>query len=343
MTPTKHDTAAGYATARWGFGHAVAFALARWMAVAMVGLLCVVPVASFAHAGEGGARAVGERASRSELAGSRGAEAAAPIPVSTLKADPDAKDPSEVVPKVFENVTVVERLGTRLDGDLAFTDESGTSVRLSDIVDGSGPVIFTLNYFSCATLCSIQLQGFVNGLRGMADAKLRDIRVVTVSFDPNDGPEQARAKRDTVMAHFDGVRPRWSFLTGTEANVTALASSLGFQYRYDPETDQYAHTAAVFFVSPSGVVARYLYGIEYSARDIRFAWIDASEGKLGSTAERLLLNCFHYDEASGKYTPFAFKVVRIGGLVTVSFLGLMLGALWRKEKRRLAGGFERAA
>jgi protein SCO1 len=264
------------------------------------------------------------------------------IPVSTLVAEPGKPDPSEVVPKQFNNVGIVEKLGTTLDLGLAFSDEDGKAIKLVDLVDGIHPVIFTLNYYSCETLCNIQLNAVKEGLKGLDPKHLVDTRIVTVSFDPRDGAERARKKRDSMLETFDGqAKPQWRFLTGTEQNIRALADALGFQYRWDEDSQQFAHTAAIFFVSGRGIVSRYLYGIQYSARDIRFASIDASEGKQGSSLERVILNCFHYDAQTGKYTPFAMKSVRVGGIVTVSFLGIFLGAMWRREKRRGAGGWDR--
>ncbi|MCA2958640.1 MAG: SCO family protein [Silvanigrellales bacterium] len=261
----------------------------------------------------------------------------AALPQASGTARPDA---SEVVPKAFENVTVVEKLGTELNLNRTFVNENGASVKLIDFVDGKKPVLFTLNYYSCEMLCNIQLNALKEGLAGLDPKHLAETKIVTVSFDPRDTPELARKKRDALLGTFgEGPRPEWHFLTGTEENVQALSDAFGFKYRWDEETRQFAHTAAIFFVSPRGMISRYLYGIEYSARDIRFAWIDASEGKFGSKVERLLLNCFHYDAQSGKYTPFAMSMVRVGGLVTVSFLGLFLGVMWRRERRKGAGGW----
>jgi len=269
------------------------------------------------------------------------------LPVSQLVADPDRKDTAERMPKVFENVGVVEKLGSTLDLNRTFTNENGEAVTLASFADGKSPLLVTLNYFSCANLCSLQLNGLLAGLKAMPEDQRKELRIVTVSFDEKDTPALAKAKRDEYLATIEGEKPEWHFLVANERHPSgpaALAEAFGFQYRWDAESNQYAHTAAIFFVSPRGVVSRYLYGIEYSARDLRFAWIDASEGRLGGVIEKVILRCFHYEESTGKYTPFAFRVVRIGGLVTVSFLGLMLGVLMRRDKKRgLAGGWDRVA
>lgn len=294
--------------------------------VSIVAVLSAVSLVSFAQ--EGG-----------NAVDAREAEAAFPVALASPTRGPDA---SEIVPKQFQNVTVVEKLGSQLALNRTFVNQDGSSVKLIDLVDGKKPVMFTLNYYSCEMLCSIQLNALREGLAGLDPKHLAETKIVTVSFDPADTPELARKKRNDMLSAFgDGPKPEWHFLTGSAENVEALADAFGFQYQWDEETQQFAHTAAIFFVSPRGAISRYLYGIEYSSRDIRFAWIDASEGKLGSSVERLLLNCFHYDAQSGKYTPFAMSMVRAGGVVTVSFLGLFLGVMWRRERRKAAGGWNR--
>jgi protein SCO1 len=238
---------------------------------------------------------------------------------------------------------VIEKLGTQLDLALPLRDESGKNVVLGDYLKSGAPLILTLNYFSCETLCSLQLGGFAKSLSEMGSNQLQDLRIVTVSFDPSDTPERASAKKEHFLSMIEGdTKPRWDFLVANPNTIQKVTSALGFQYRFDEETNQFAHTAAIFFLSPLGVVSRYLYGIEFSPRDIRFAWIDASEGKFGTNIERLMLRCFHYDSSTGKYTPFAMNVVRWSGVVTVLLLAGALGLLWRKDIRGIAGGLDSA-
>ena len=230
----------------------------------------------------------------------------------------------------------MEKLGNQLDLSLEFTDEFGVIKRLGEYLDGVHPVIFTLNYYTCVTLCSIQLGSFARNIAGLSDEKRSKMRIVTVSIDPADTPQSALKRKAEFFSEMSGQKPNWSFLVGSEKSVGKLADSLGFQYRYDPETKQFAHTAAVFFISPLGKIVRYLYGLEFSMRDVGFALIEASEGKLASAVEKLILRCFHYDSGAGKYTPFAFQVVRTSGAITVVVLGGLLWLLWRREKVRLA-------
>jgi protein SCO1 len=258
-------------------------------------------------------------------------------------ANPNAKDTSEIEPKIFENVTVIEKLGSQIDLSTRFRNESNVEVQLSDYLRSGAPLIVTLNYFSCGTLCSLQLGGFAKSISQMSDKQRQDLRILTISFDPSDTPALAGEKKSHFLKMIPSeVKPKWDFLVGTQASIQKITQSLGFQYNYDPETKQFAHTAAIFFLSPLGIVARYLYGIEFSNRDIRFAWIDASEGRFGTSLERLILRCFHYDANTGKYTTFAMSVVRWSGLATVLILGFALYLLWRKEKHGLLGGLNSA-
>ena len=260
-----------------------------------------------------------------------------------LIANPTLKDASEVEPKVFENVTVIEKLGTQVDLSMKFRNETDTEVQLSDYLTSGAPLILTLNYFSCGTLCSLQLGGFARSISQMSDKQRQDLRILTISFDPKDTPKLAQERKDHFLGMIESpVKPKWDFLVADEGTVQKITQSLGFQYRFDPETNQFAHTAAIFFLSPLGIISRYLYGIEFSIRDIRFAWIEASEGRFGTNLERLILRCFHYDATTGKYTPFAYSVVRWSGLLTVLALGLGLWTLWRREKRGMAGGLNSA-
>lgn len=238
---------------------------------------------------------------------------------------------AERTPRQLENVTILEHLGETLDPKLTFRNEAGEQVALGDFFKAGKPVILTLNYYQCQTLCSIQLNGFLEGLKTLDWKVGENFRVVTVSIDPNNTPAQAAEKRKQYAQALNQRDADWNFLVGDEANVRALADAVGFLYRFDAETNQFAHSAAVYFLSPEGKITRYLYGIEYSARDLKFALMDASQGKLGSAMEQLILRCFHYDETLGKYTPFAMNSMRTGAVVTVSALGLLLTILWRRD------------
>ena len=243
----------------------------------------------------------------------------------------------EKTPRQLENITVIEKLGSKIDLNMDFTDQEGRTVHLGDYVKDGQPIILSLNYYQCKNLCSLQLNGLMAGLKGLDWEK--QFKVITVSFDPRNSPRMALEKREMYLDALAKPGLEWNFLVGNQENVKALADSVGFQYRYDAETDQFAHTAAIYFITSGGVISRYLYGIEYSARDVKFALMDASAGRLGTTVEKLILRCFHYDELLGKYAPFAINTMRVGGVVTVLLLAIFLIILWRRDKPNRRGEY----
>lgn len=239
----------------------------------------------------------------------------------------------EELPRGLQGVTVKEHLGENVDLSLQFTDHNGNKVALRDFFQDGKPVLMTLNYYRCKMLCNLQLNAVVEGLRKLDWTAGKEFRIVTTSIDSRNTPMMAKEKRDQFLKMLGrGPDVDWSFLVGEDANITALASQIGFEYKYDEEEDQFAHGLAIFFVSPEGKLTRYLYGLEYSPRDIKFALLDSSAGKIGSSVEKFILNCFHYDETRGRYGPHAFRVMRYGGLLTVTVVGAGLTTLWRREK-----------
>lgn len=240
---------------------------------------------------------------------------------------------AEAVPKVLENAVITEKLGAQVNLDLPFVDHQGRAVRLRDYLDGSRPVILTLNYYECPSLCSLQLNGFVEGLKAFEWAPGTHYRIVTVSIDARETAELAAGKRASYLKALGRGDVDWSFLTGTTESIRALADTVGFGFNYVKEEDQFAHAAGIMFLSPEGVVARYLYGIEYRPMDLRFALMETAAGRVGSVVDRLLLSCFHYDDKTGRYTPYAFGIMRAGGVLTALAVAVMLGVLWRAERK----------
>ncbi|NBX16908.1 MAG: SCO family protein [Proteobacteria bacterium] len=237
-------------------------------------------------------------------------------------------------PKKFENVTVVEKLGTTVPvRDLFFRQSAqGTALSLDKFVQPSLPTILTLNYFQCTALCSLQLNALVDGLKKLDYLPGRDFNLLTVSFDTRNSPDLAQKKEENYLKSLDREGAKWKFLVGEQPSIDALAQSVGFQYRYDKETDQFAHTAAIFFLSPDFKVARYLYGLQYSPRDLKFALVESSKGRLGSPIEKLILRCFHFDELAGKYTPVAMNTMRVAGVLFSLCLLILVVVLSRREK-----------
>jgi protein SCO1/2 len=245
-----------------------------------------------------------------------------------------AGDPASARPGVLGRIGIDQRIGEQVPLDLPFTDETGRQVRLGDYF-GKRPVILALVYYECPMLCTQVLNGLVTALGVMNFEPGREFEVVAVSFDPKEGPGLASQKKATYMERY--ARPHtaggWHFLTGSEESIARLTRAVGFRYEYDKEIDQYAHGAAIEVLTPKGRIARYFYGIEYSPRDIRFGLIEAAEERLGSPIDDVLLLCFHYDPATGKYGATVLGLVRLGGVATVvAFVAFLIVSLRRERK-----------
>jgi protein SCO1/2 len=242
---------------------------------------------------------------------------------------------AEPVPEL-EGIDVIEHLDAKLPLDLELVDESGNAVKLGDYFSDERPVLLTLAYYRCPMLCGLVLSGVVESLSGVDLEPGRDFEILTVSIDPTDTPEKAAAKKQTTLGRYerDGASEGWHFLTGREENVRRLADTLGFGYRWVEERDEFAHPAVVFVATPDGRVARYLYGVQYDPRTMRLSLVEASEGKIGSSLDRFLLYCYHYDPEAGRYSPVAMNVMRVGGGLTLAVLAATLYLLWRRDLRR---------
>lgn len=231
-------------------------------------------------------------------------------------------------------IDVDELLGAELELDLRFTDHNGESVRLGDYFDGERPVLITLNYYRCKTLCNLQLNALTETLGALEWAPGEHYRIVTVSIDPSETVELASDKRAAHLEALGKGDVDWNFLVGDALQVRMLAAQLGVGYAYDAEQDQYAHPAVLMFVSPEGKLARYVYGLTYAPGDIKFALMEAAEGRVGSTMDKLILSCFHYDASIGKYGPFAMGIMRLGGVLMIVIVGIPLVLAWRRERQK---------
>jgi protein SCO1 len=240
----------------------------------------------------------------------------------------------EPIPQELRDVTVAEKLGKMLDLDLTFTDHRGKEVALRSLFQDQRPVLLTLNYYRCKSLCSLQLNSMVKGLKELGWNVGDKYRIVTVSIDPKESWQLGRDKRKSYLEHLGQPEADWTFMVGKQANIEKLAETVGFKYRYDKKQDQYAHPAVVFFISEKGKVSRYLYGLSFPARDIKFALVETSQGRVGSPIDKFILSCFHYDATLGRYGPFAFGIMRVGASVTAVGLFIFLAIYWRRENRR---------
>jgi protein SCO1/2 len=232
----------------------------------------------------------------------------------------------------LEGVQVDEHLGAQIDLDLRFTAEDGYQHSLREYFSSGRPVILNLVYYTCPMLCNLVLNGQVAALRKIDWTPGKEYEVVTISIDPTENYAIAKSKKATYLESYERPAPGWHFLTDYNGSVARLASQVGFNYKLDERTGQYAHAAVIFVLTPEGKVSRYLYGINFKPFDIRLALVEAAKEKFGASFESFLLYCFHYDPAAKSYTLFARNIMRIGGLITLLILGLILLRLWRRDR-----------
>lgn len=239
--------------------------------------------------------------------------------------------------KILDQVGFNQRLDNQVPLNLTFRDETGKIVPLSTYF-GKKPVLLNLVYFECPMLCTEVLNGVVRTARSIPLNVGKDYMIVTVSFDPREKPPLAAAKKrlylDRLGKH--GTADGWAFLTGDEANIHALADAVGFHFAYDKEIDQFAHASGIILLTPQGRVARYFFGVEYPSQDVRLSLVEASNNKIGSPVDKLLLYCYHYDPATGRYGLLIMRVLRIAAVCTVLSLGLFIFFMLRHERERTA-------
>jgi len=235
---------------------------------------------------------------------------------------------------ILQQVGIDQRIGQKIPLDLTFRDETGRSVPLRNYFS-KRPVLLTLVYYQCPMLCSEVLNGVVGGLLPMKLNMGRDFDIVTISFDPRDTPVVASEKRETYLRRYGrtGADKGWHFLTGETPAIEALTKTVGFRYAWDSTIQQYAHASGIMVLTPDGRLSRYLYGIEYTPKDLRLALVESSEGKLGSVVDQVVLYCYHYDPATGKYGTVVTNMLRLGGALTLLILGGYLAMAWQRESR----------
>ncbi len=245
-------------------------------------------------------------------------------------------------PREMQGVDVEDRRGTVIDGDITFTDHTGKKVRLGDYFDGEKtPVLLTLNWYRCKTLCNTQLNQMLEAFKEMSWTAGEDgFRVVTVSIDEREGWELGQDKRKTYVDALGRGEIDWNFLVGERHAIDRLAKQVGFRFKYDARQDQYVHTTVIYVVTPQRKISRQLFGLAYNPRDLKFGLIDASDGAIGSGFDKVIMSCFYYDETLGSYAASAMGIMRLGGLLTLTVLGVFLAFWWRRERRRKPGQHE---
>lgn len=242
--------------------------------------------------------------------------------------------------ELVKDVSIEQKLNEQVPLDLTFRDETGKTVQLKQYF-GKKPVLLTLVYYECPSLCGLVLQGLLKSLRVLNYTPGDQFEIVTVSISPWETPELAAAKKEAFLKEYGRLDAAagWHWLTGDEKNIRALADAVGFRYVYDPKTKQFAHAAGIMLLTPTGKISRYFYGIEYSPRDLRMGIMDASQGKVGSLVEKVILFCYQYDPTTGKYGLVVVRLIQLGGLLTLAILGGFMGIMFYRERRARAAQF----
>jgi protein SCO1/2 len=248
-----------------------------------------------------------------------------------------AQEQRQQARELVKNVGLDQRLNEPLPLDLMFRDEYGNTVKLRDYF-GDKPVILSLVQFRCRMLCTQVLNGLLKSSQGVPFTMGDEYTVLSISIDPREGPELAADKKEQYVTRYrrEGAEEGWHFLTGDQASIDRLAQAVGYRYVYDERSDQYAHPSGIIVATPEGRISRYFYGIDYHPKDLRLGLVESSENRIGNPVDQILLLCFHYDPATGKYGFAIANALRLAGLATVLALGAFLWISFRRERQRTA-------
>lgn len=239
---------------------------------------------------------------------------------------------AESTPVELKGIAITEHLGSPIDLNLTFKDETGATVPLKTFFNGKKPVVMTLAYYGCPNLCGMLLNGVTDVFKDLSWMPGQEFEYVNVSIDPSETPELAVQKKGNILKDYGrtGTDAGWHFLTGNEANIRALAGQIGFNYFYDKEQKQYAHGSALYVLTPDGKLSRYLFGVMFEPRDMRLALLESSNGKIGNIVDHILLYCYRYDPKSRKYSLIATRLMKFGAGVTIA--GIVGGIFLLRRK-----------
>jgi protein SCO1 len=251
----------------------------------------------------------------------------------------DRSLPSNEAPTILKQVNIEGHMNAQVPLDVTFRDEAGRTIKVRDLLSDGRPVIFVPVYYECPMLCTQVLNSLFTALKVISLDPGKDFTVVAMSFDPKEPFGLARDKKAAYLAKYDraGTENGFHFLTGDQTSIGPVLDTIGFKYQYDPAIDQYAHPAMIAVLTPDGRISKYFLGIDYSARDLRFALVEASEGHVGSTFERKVITwCYNYDPTTGKYGLLTMRLVQAGGIVTVVAILAFWTVMWRRERATAA-------
>lgn len=240
-----------------------------------------------------------------------------------------------MTPPELDGVGVTEKLSQQISLSNEFVDHNGERVQLRKYFDGQKPVLLTMVYYGCPSLCNYHLNGLLDVFRKIDMLPGRDYEFVAVSMDHTETHELAAKKRQNYLKELNlpGAENGWHFLVGSEANVKLLANEIGFAFKWIEETQQFSHPAVAHILTPRGIISRYLHGIEFPPQTLRLSLIEASDGKIGTIIDKIVLFCFQFNPSSHKYSLYAFKLMQIGALLTIVLLGIFLVPNWLRDRR----------
>jgi protein SCO1/2 len=241
--------------------------------------------------------------------------------------------PANTRPPRLENVGIEQHLNAQVPPDLTFVDDKGKPIKLGDYF-GRKPLILNLVYYNCTMLCGEALAGLSSAMRLIKFDVGNEFDVITVSFDPRETTEMAAAKKKDFVDRYGRASAArgWHFLTGQPGSINALTKAVGFQYQYDPKTNQYAHATAIMVLTPQGRISRYFYGVDFPPKDLRMGLVEASQSKIGNAVDAVLLYCYHYDPETGKYGAIIGNILRLAAAATILLLGGLILILWRLDR-----------
>jgi len=244
------------------------------------------------------------------------------------------------LPQALKNVGVDENIGKAVTPTLNFFNEEGHPIQISQVLNKQQAVILNIVYFDCPMLCNLVLTGLVDSLKQLPTYPVgKGYQILTISMNPNDTSEQAKAFKKTYLEKLGqpDAGKSWHFWVGTPDQVKKLANQVGFNYAYNPNTKEFAHASVQILLTPEGKVARYLYGTEYKPLDLKMALIESKKGKMTSSIERLMLFCYNYEPDARGYVLHAVNLMKIGGLITIIVLGALIIRLTKKYKNKSEG------
>jgi protein SCO1/2 len=248
----------------------------------------------------------------------------------------------DALPGALEGISIEHQPGAQVSPTLEFTDHTGRRVHFEEVFRTGKPVILVLGYYRCPMLCSLVFSALIESVKALPLVAGRDFEVVSLSIDPRDDAKSAAEKRDGYLKSLgvSNTSPNWQFWTGDSVSTRRVADAVGFHYRWDEATEQFAHAAGLFVLTPDGRVSRTLFGVHFEPDTLKFALIEASAGRVGKFVDQVLLFCFHYDPTQGSYVLAAGRLMRLGGVITLVLLGAGLAQLFRRDRRAMRAVLE---